>query len=102
MSDIVGLSLAAVLTGPGIPVAALVVRQLVEYLRGSLPFLARVNGLVLAFVLNAALYVVAFSFAGQHTAEGAFAAVLVWLAAGMATKGAHNMLGDRLTVAEAK
>lgn len=96
--QIATLSLAAVLTGPGIPIAAFVVRQLVEYLRASLSFFANMNGLVLAFVLNAVLYAVAFAFAGVHTADGAFAAFLTWLACGMATKGIHNMLGDTLAV----
>ena|SRR3990167_3982151 len=102
MNDIVGLSLALVLTGPGMLPASFLVRQLVEYLRGSLPFLANVNGLALAFVLNAVLYAAAWAFVGQHTPEGAFAAVLVWLGAGVMTKGVHAGLGDRLTVAKAQ
>jgi len=100
--DIVGLSLAAVLTGPGVLPASIVVRQLVEYLRGSLPFLASVNGLALAFVINAILYAVAWWFVGAHTPEGAFAAFLIWLGAGVMTKGVHAGLGDHLTVPKAK
>jgi hypothetical protein len=101
-TQLVGLSLALVLTGPGMLPASFFVRQLVEYLRGSLPLLANVNGLLLAFILNAILYAAAWVFVGSHTPEGAFASVLVWLGAGVMTKGVHDGLGDRLTVPQAK
>lgn len=93
-NQLVGLTLAAVLTGPGIVPAALLVRQLVEYLQFSLVFFANINARILVFAITAVLYVVAWWAAGVHDLEGAFAAFLVWLACGMATMAAHQLLSE--------
>lgn len=92
--QITSLTLAAVLTGPGIPVAAILIRQVVEYLQWGLAFFANWNARVLVFALTFLLYLAAWIAVGVHDAEGAFAAILTWVGCGMATMGMHELLSD--------
>jgi hypothetical protein len=88
-----GLTLATLLLGAGAFPAAAVIRQLIEVLKVAIPEIDRnISGARQAFLLSLVLYVVAWVAVGDKSAEGAFAAVLVWLACATSAIGINSAL----------
>lgn len=101
-----GLTLATILLGAGAFPAAAVIRQLIEVLKVAFPSIdANVSGARQAFLLSLILYVVAWLAVGDRSPEGAFAAVLVWLACATSAIGIDSALthvDDTRKIAEAQ
>lgn len=91
MEQVYALTLAAVLTGPAIPIVAVIVQQLVDYFKAIIAP-REFNGLIATAIATAAIYVFAYVAVGVYTAESLFQAFLVWLGCAMATVGAHRAL----------
>jgi hypothetical protein len=83
------VTVADLFTAAGAGAAALVVRQIVELLKAALPPLdAAVSGALQAFVLTAAVYVVAvLGTPVQQTPDGILAAIVAWVTCATAAIG---------------
>ena len=88
------LTLAGLFTAAGAVAAAAVVRQFVQLVKFAIPAIGdKVSGALQAFVVSAALYVLAFASVGPFTPDGVFLAALSWLGCAVAAVGIDAALG---------
>lgn len=85
------MTLSTLLSPEGIVPAAALVTALIEVLKASFPALsARVSGALMAFLISAALYLLAGIAGAAPTADGAFLVFASWLACATAAIGIHG------------
>lgn len=83
-----GITVASLFAAAGAGAAALVIRQIVELIKGVFPAIdARVSGAIQAFVLSAALYVLAAIALPVEGADGILLAIVSWLTCATAAVG---------------
>jgi hypothetical protein len=90
------LTLGLILLGTGGLPAAAIIRQVIELLKHAFPGIdSKISGAALAFLLSGGLYIFAYAVVAQgaYSAEGAFAAFLVWLSCATSAVGIHATLG---------
>lgn len=84
------MTFATFLTPEGIVAAAALVTSLISVLRTAIPFVATVDGRLLALVLSAVLYVLTAISVGIPTPDAALTLFAAWLACATASVGAYE------------
>lgn len=95
--DPTAVTFPILLTAAGTGIAAGIVTGLVQLLKTAFPALdARFSGASMAFVLSAALYIVAGFAVGVSTLDAALVVFLAWLTCGAAAVGVYSTIKSRV------
>ncbi len=92
MLDLGNITFAVLLTGAGVLIAAGIVSLVVDVLKAGVPALANVNGMTMAFVISAVLYVLAGIAVGVGSLDGGLSVFLAWLSCAAASLGLHKTI----------
>jgi hypothetical protein len=86
-----GVTFATLLTPEGVVTAAALVTTLVALIKAVFPVVnAKVSGALMAFVLSAALYVLAAASVGTGSLDAGLTVFLAWLACATSAVGIHS------------
>ena len=87
-----GLTWAALLTAAGAVTAATIITLFIDVLKAAFPFVQNWNGMTMAFVLSAILYIAAALFVGISTPDVILGDILAWLSCAAAAVGVHTAI----------